>query len=617
MASKTGQIVSTAPCRVFFGIDESTGEALNARRVAERVGFMSDLLREAAQRVVDEHWAAEDLALLAGSVGPDGRTLPSQGYVALRRLGWTCVLPRGVYAPERARRVAEENAARMLRASAAFSVPLVAAICATWPAEGKRTSEEWDALWAAAPAGADKTSVRNRTRQIVACLADGAAMPESITQIEGAPRVHGRVLLAAADHQLVTFSGAPLDDEDQRRVLRVKLPTVARPTKADWVWHELRVAVPAYVPQAAALSTPTLRLVGGVVAADVPFTLAARPAAIKGHTVALGVDWGLNTLLTASVARVGADGSVTADPEPMFFDATGISVKIAALRRQREFLLGKADRWEGLQAGRAVRDAHLDALIARAETESAHVSRRQSNLNADLARKAARWAVDQAVSAGATAIYIEDLATLEMRGLSRNLHRRLGGHVRGKVFEAMRHAGAKAGVAVVSVPARGTSAQCPGCLETLKHVKASNNRKAGHKWSVCDDCGLSLDRDHAASRRIVSRGLAAQDSTRKARSGELTIKTTVDMPVAVSRDKHVATPRRVTRRPQRLTRLSPPRRLVPAPASAGQRPAGKRSQGARTQTSHDTRSIRSLRGAGLAPHVRATPVLSRPSPLAA
>jgi len=619
MASKTGQIVSTATCRVFFGIDESTGETLNARRVAERVGFMSDLLREASQRIVDEHWTEGDLVVLAGGVGPDGRKLPSHGEAAFRRLAWKAVLPEGVYAPERARRVAAENAARVLRSAAAFSTPLVAAICATWPAEGKRTSDEWDALWAAAPAGADKASVRGRTRQIAARLADGGAMPESIAEIEAAPRVHGQLLLAVADHQLVAFRPAEPDDEDQRRVLRVKLPMVPAPaSKADWVWHELRATIPAYVPESAALSTPTLRLVGGVVAADVPFTVVAKPAAAKGHTVALGIDWGLNTLLTASVARLGEDGVVTAEPAPMFFDATGISVKVAALRRQREFLLGKVDRWEVLQAGRATRDAHLDALIARTQAESANVSRRQSNLNADLARKAARWAVDQAVAAGATAIYIEDLATLETRGLSRNLHRRLGGHVRGKVFDAMRHAAAKEGIAVVSVPARGTSAMCPGCLEPLKHVKASNNRTAGHKWSVCDKCGLSLDRDHSASRRIVSRGLAAQDSTRKARSGELTIKTPVDRPVAVSRDKHVVTPRRVNRRPQRLTHQAPPRRLAPVPASAGYRRTGRRSQGGNTQTSTQyTKSIRFMRGAGLAPHVRATPVLSRPSPLAA
>jgi len=618
MASHRGQIVSTAPCRIFLGIDESTGEALNARRVAERVGFMSDLLREAAQRIVDEHWTAGDLAVLASGVGPDERKLPSHGHSALRMLGWMPVLPEGVYAPERARRVAAENAARMLRSAAAFSAPLVAAICATWPADGKRTSEEWDALWAAAPAGADKTSVRNRTRQIAARLSAGEAMPESITGIEAAPRVHGQLLLAAVDGAFVAFCPAEPDDEDQRRILRVKLPTVAQPAKADWVWHELRVTIPTYVPDTASLSTPTLRLIDGVVAADVPFTVAAKPAATKGHTVALGIDWGLNTLLTASVARLGGDGVVTADPEPLSFDATGISVKVAALRRQREFLLGKVDRWEVLQSGRAVRDVHLDALIARTQTESSNVSRRQSNLNADLSRKAARWAVDQAVAAGATAIYIEDLATLETRGLSRNLHRRLGGHVRGKVFEAMRHAAAKEGIAVVSVPARGTSAKCPGCLANLKHVKASNNRTAGHKWSACDKCGLSLDRDHSASRRIVSRGLAGQADTRKARSGELTIKTPVDEPVAVSRDKHVATPRRISRRRvQRFAYQTPPRRLVPAPAPAGQRPAGKRSQGGNTQTLHDMRSARSLRGAGLAPHVRATPVLSRPSPLAA
>ena len=82
-----------------------------------------------------------------------------------------------------------------------------------------------------------------------------------------------------------------------------------------------------------------------------------------------------------------------------------------------------------------------------------------------------RWAVNQAVALGARVIYLEDLTTLEARGHRRG-NARLSGQVRGTVAEAIRHLGAKAGIAVVTVPARGTSKRCPRCLNTLTHHPA-------------------------------------------------------------------------------------------------------------------------------------------------
>ncbi|MGO4751705.1 zinc ribbon domain-containing protein, partial [Streptomyces sp. 2MCAF27] len=149
-------------------------------------------------------------------------------------------------------------------------------------------------------------------------------------------------------------------------------------------------------------------------------------------------------------------------------------------------------------------------------------------------------------------IYLEDLTTLEARGKRRG-NARLSGQVRGTVTDAIRHLAAKAGITVVTVPARGTSALCPQCLGTLGHHPAPDRlRERGWSWAHCTRCGLSLDRDHAAARRIVSRGLLAQTHTTTDRAtGTRTIRATIDGTVTV-----VRRPKKTTRHLRRARRTA-------------------------------------------------------------
>jgi len=48
------------------------------------------------------------------------------------------------------------------------------------------------------------------------------------------------------------------------------------------------------------------------VRADLAHTHPVPKAKRTGHTVALGVDWGLNTLLSAGAVRLHEDGRITA-----------------------------------------------------------------------------------------------------------------------------------------------------------------------------------------------------------------------------------------------------------------------------------------------------------------
>jgi hypothetical protein len=105
------------------------------------------------------------LATLAGGVGPDGRDLAGNGWMALRRLGWGAVAPPGVAVSDRVRRIAEEEAARALRL-ACHRRGVIAALAATWPKDPfARTDDEWKALRAVLPAGVDNATIRPISRR--------------------------------------------------------------------------------------------------------------------------------------------------------------------------------------------------------------------------------------------------------------------------------------------------------------------------------------------------------------------------------------------------------------------------------------------------------------------
>ncbi|WP_188192131.1 zinc ribbon domain-containing protein [Nonomuraea sp. SYSU D8015] len=327
----------------------------------------------------------------------------------------------------------------------------------------------------------------------------------------------------------------------------------------------------------------------------------------------------MNALLTGAVGRLTGEGRVVSDGRPLVYDATGVSAKLHRLRAEREHLAAKRTRLERLLAGITPADPRFAALSAACEVlrvEHERVCAKIRNLNHALAWSAARWAVDQSIAAGATVIYLEDLASLEARGRRGRANARLSGQVRGQVVEAIRHLAAKSAIAVVTVPARGTSKFCPRCgdgTSLLQHCPAPDRRtERGWAWAWCPACGLSCDRDWAAAERILARGLLGQQSTRTDRAtGIRTIRTVVEgnvararrtrrptraarrarrtktdlhpRPEARDRSKRRPTPKRPTRTPANTSRTSshvPDRRTVPAPfpAGSGQRPAGQAPQ---------------------------------------
>lgn len=566
--------------------------------------------------------------------------------MALRRLGWPVTAMQGVYVPDRVVRIAQEQAARVLR-SAWWRAQVTAALLATWPADpARRTEAEWQALRAAVPDGEAVASgvLLARTRQIAAFHARHRRLPTDVTQCERAPGAGGQVVLAATDKQLATLERCP-QDPARYAVLTLRLPVRPDPAcRGDWHPMRIRFRLPPHVPATAALCPPTLRIRQGRLLLDVPYALAVPKPERAGHRAAVAFDWGLNTLLTGGTLRLTDEVQprVVTDAKPVSFRAAGVLAKADRLRILGERIGARIDRLRILIASRQERgmrpDPWLVAKLAVLQAERDRVARRRTRLNAALARAAARFMTDHAIAAGASVIYLEDLRDMEARGKGRTLNTRLSQTVRGAITAHVRHRAAAHGIAVVIVPPRGTSTYCPYCLTAFRHHKAPDDRAAGWTWASCPNtaCGYSTGRDNAAWQRIGARGLTHQHTTRLDRTaGTFVIRTVAE---ALDRTSAVQqqTRDRTKSGPTAQRPVPGKRRRVPAPLgnrASTARPGGKRPAG-RTPTHPTHRSLRCSRqqgpnaigtpdrphrpdgarlGAGFHRHAHTTPVRGRPS----
>jgi hypothetical protein len=446
------------------------------------------------------------------------------------------------------------------------------------------------------------------------------------------------LILAACDRQQAALERHEADP--RRALLRLQLPVRPDPRSyQDWSWVAVPLVLPPTVPAGAGLHLPTLRAAGGRVLADVAFTIPVPRAKRTGHTVALGIDWGVSTLLSAGAVRLNRDGPVTALGAGAQYRASGVLAKTHRLRRHGERLHAKLDHYERLTAGREDQPPAAKATVL--EQEARRVAGKRSHLNGALAWSAARWAADQAIAAGASVIYVEDLRSMEARGMGRTLNTRLSQAVRGQITDRLRHITAGHGIAVVTVPARNTSKHCPRCLAPLRHRKAPDRPTTpGWKWAVCPGCGWQGDRDQGAWQRIAARGLAHQAKTTVSRdTGAMAVRTVDDAlearaaaaPYTSGRDRSKSgpTPRRNAPRRAPRRRTAPP---APQPQGRGaQRPGGhatparpplpraaSRDQRVNTTCTEPARRPHRARGAALGAgfhlHAHATPPQREPAP---
>ena len=216
--------------------------------------------------------------------------------------------------------------------------------------------------------------------------------------------------------------------------------------------------------------------------------------------------------------------------------------------------------------------------------EHERVCARIRHLNHALAWSAARWAVDQAAAARRDGHLPGGPGHPGGPRAPREATPGCRGRCAG-IVEAIRHLAAKAAIAVVTVPARGTSKYCPRCGEGTRTPAPGPGpaRRAGLEMGPLPGCGLSWTATTPPPAGSSPAACSPRHATRTDRStGTRTIRTIVEGNVARARR-----PRRPTRAARRARRTRTD--LHPRPAArdrAKKRPTPKRP----TRTSANARN---------------------------
>ncbi|RZL82126.1 MAG: transposase, partial [Rhodococcus sp. (in: high G+C Gram-positive bacteria)] len=154
------------------------------------------------------------------------------------------------------------------------------------------------------------------------------------------------------------------------------------------------------------------------------------------------------------------------------------------------------------------------------------------------------------------------------RGHGRVNNNRAAQSPRRQAVAALAHTAAASGIAVVSVPARGSSALCPGCDEPL-------SRPCGYHTAWCPRCRVGGNRDHIAGVNLAKRALLGRNKATRRRGQLPTIRVAEHAPVRMCRDKNNPTPSRPRHRRVRCSLPTAPPRMgvnpkqhVPAPQAS-------------------------------------------------
>ncbi|MEU2001938.1 zinc ribbon domain-containing protein [Rhodococcus sp. NPDC019627] len=549
--------------RPYAAVDDATGASLGLDEIDRRVRWLLDLIGAAQSELVFRLWHPATFdALTAGRDG-QGRKLPMQGHVAAARLGWNPSYPTGVYVPSRVSRVVTAQAIGTLR-TLAYRDDAIGSLSARFdPVTGRLTPPTTAGEYV--PHGYARGVARQLTAR--ARRTDGAATERlRITDVQEPPRTSVMARLSAADRQLSQITVA-----DGVMVLTVKLPTTAAPTgRAHWRRVRLIAAIPPHLHTRAITDwhLPTLVLDHRGVLLRCAATEHVPTTDLNAATTAVGVDWSPATLGAAAIVTERPDGLVS-DYRGFTYDDRGLGIKLARLQAEGQHLHRKAARLTRLAATAPpeVR-ANLENKIAVLDAHRTAVGVKRGKINRELAFHFGREVTDYAIAAGAKVIGVEDLSTLETRGHGRVNNNRAAQSVRRQAVDALAHTAAGVGVTVVSVPARGTSALCPGCNDTL-------SRPGGYHRAWCARCKVGGNRDHVAGVNLAKRALLGRSKVVRKRGKNPEIRVTEHAPVRQCRDKTSPTPSRPRhRRARRSVPTATPRagvnqiRIVPAPRAS-------------------------------------------------
>lgn len=561
---KLTRTVST-PLRPSDPVDRSTGELIDMAVFEDRCRWLLDLTGEIFNATAPSWWNAGSLHALGTGVDATGKALPAWGFVAADRLGWALKIPAGLYLPDRAKRGILVRLMSVFRARRE-EAPLLDAMLPLVDPLG-----EYDATaLRATSAGQWATHVQfsRLARSITRYRKEHHRDPPCLSELFSAPTVSNPVFpLSACDKQL-----AVMTREDDALVLTLKLPLVPRPkTRKDWGVHQVRLIIPAFRRDVHDWSLPDLRIQAGKLIFSTASTM--KPVDALESDVVVGVDWSPSSLLCAGVVRKDESGLVT-DGNASGFNDHGMLSKLLRLQREEEHTRRRAKHHARLLEKREdpMTRQHQDVLNA----QQSRLSLKRVRLGRALAWQGANHLVNLALASGAGLIAFEDLRDLDTRGRGVFQNNRSAQSVRGLLYSCTEQAAMRHGIEVVQVPARGTSARCPGCDGALE-------RPEGYHSARCEPCNLSGNRDVVACVNIAKRGLLGRTRIARPKGRPKRIRVTLHVPVTVKAERKPVS--RTIR--QKRTRSM----LIP-----GQRVRRDRA-GNRTQSKHSRLPARaSLRG---------------------
>ena len=311
-----------------------------------------------------------------------------------------------------------------------------------------------------------------------------------------------------------------------------------------WVWGTWSEEIPlpptvfTYLWQEATTQASTLREIRSddgsrVVVLDLMLEVPAKYVSpLEQETRVLGFDWGVRSLITASILERGdADEPYRQVSRPVFLDTGGIDGRQARLRREIDRLKACRDRYAQLvKQALTAKDkqetplpAHFPGWQKRVSEDEVRIKacwKTYERRNRELAHLASNLLILLALLSDCRLICGENLTTLKTEGRGRGVRGRFRNWrnnttVRGELWRTLKYKCHLLGIRARQVEPRGTTHTCPHCHQPAKTFASSApaDRKKAIKWGAwlcCSnpDCLWNGARDYAASVNIARLGMA-------------------------------------------------------------------------------------------------------------
>jgi putative transposase len=357
-------------------------------------------------------------------------------------------------------------------------------------------------------------------------LANGC-FPESYEEMQAIPVLKTGVLPYAGDDGPAMGQSyrMQIDLEQKQVTLAIRYPDEAGQWARTWREKTMKMALPvqilAHLAQGEALA-PSLREINqpdGTRYAVLDFIVqvpVAEAASWSSMRSVLGFDWGVRTLVTASV--VNLEGHQVG--RPFFLDTGPFDGRQARTRQQIDLLKAKVTKLEARRDSFPQGDPRREPATRQLgvlRQEVAQCWRKYQARNKDLAHLAANVLLLLATASGCELIAGESLKSMKSTGRGKDARGkwrnwRNNSQIRGELWRVLRYKCYLAGIRLEWQQPRQTSHTCPRCGNPTNTYRSPAHLGSVNEWGAwlaCSNpaCGWNGSRDYAASLNIARLGV--------------------------------------------------------------------------------------------------------------